>query len=94
VKRYNHAVDSNARLTAGLGGALLLLFAAEGLTLLSVRSLLTAHVVIGMVLIPPVLVKMGPRDGASFAITPDRQNIGRKGRPRCCSGSSGPRWSC
>jgi hypothetical protein len=58
-QRNRDAVESNARLTAGAGGVLLLLLAAEGLTLLSVRSLLTAHVVIGMVLIPPVLLKMG-----------------------------------
>jgi hypothetical protein len=38
---------------------LLLLLAAEGLTVLSVRSMLTPHVVIGMVLIFPVLLKVG-----------------------------------
>jgi hypothetical protein len=60
VRQQNRdGVESNARLTAGLGAVLLLLFAAEGLTVLSVRSLLTPHVVIGMVLIPPVLLKMG-----------------------------------
>jgi hypothetical protein len=52
-------VASNARLTAGTGAVLLLLLAAEGLTVLSVRSLLTPHVVIGMVLIPPALLKVG-----------------------------------
>jgi len=38
---------------------LLVLLAAEGLTILRVRSLLTPHVVIGMVLVPVVLLKIG-----------------------------------
>jgi hypothetical protein len=38
---------------------LLVLLAAEGLTILSVHSLLKPHVFIGMLLVPPVLLKMG-----------------------------------
>ena len=38
---------------------LLVLLAAEGLTILRVHSLLTPHVVIGMVLVPVVLLKIG-----------------------------------
>ena len=38
---------------------LFLLFAAEGVTVLRVHQLLTPHVVIGMVMIPVVVVKMG-----------------------------------
>ena len=38
---------------------LLILLAAEGVTILRVHSLLTLHVVIGMVLVPVVLVKIG-----------------------------------
>jgi len=38
---------------------LLVLLAAEGLTILRVRALLTPHVVIGMVLVPVVLLKIG-----------------------------------
>jgi hypothetical protein len=51
-------VESNARLTGGLAALLLVLLAAEGATVLSVRSLLSAHVVIGMILVPPVLLKI------------------------------------
>jgi len=50
-------VDGNSRLTAGAGALLFVLLAAEGVTILSVRGLLSAHVFIGMLLIPPVLVK-------------------------------------
>jgi hypothetical protein len=38
---------------------LLVLLAAEGLTIPFIHRLLTPHVVIGMVLVPPVLVKLG-----------------------------------
>ncbi len=47
----------NARLTAWAGMLLLVLFLAETATLLSVRSMLTAHIVIGTVLVPLALLK-------------------------------------
>lgn len=37
---------------------LLLLLAAEGVTILSIRPLLSAHIVIGLLLIPPVALKL------------------------------------
>ena len=37
----------------------MLLLAAEGVTILSIRPLLSAHVFIGMLLIPPVALKLG-----------------------------------
>jgi hypothetical protein len=45
------------RLTAVTGMALLALFAAEGVTILSVRRLLTLHFFSGMLLIGPVVLK-------------------------------------
>ncbi len=57
--RPRDGVLANERLTATLGVVLLLLFAAEGLTiLLHVKSTLPIHVFIGMVLVPPVLAKV------------------------------------
>jgi hypothetical protein len=54
------ATAGNARLTAVAGMVLLVLFAAELVTeILGVRNVLTAHVVIGYLLAPPVLVKLG-----------------------------------
>ena len=35
------------------------LLAAEGVTILQVRRLITPHVFIGMLLVPPILLKMG-----------------------------------
>jgi hypothetical protein len=47
----------NARLTAWTGLVLLVLFLAELVTLLSVRGLITWHIAIGVLLIPPALLK-------------------------------------
>lgn len=47
----------NARLTAWIGAVLLVLFAVEGVTVLDIRGLITWHVIVGIVLIPPALVK-------------------------------------
>jgi hypothetical protein len=57
-RRADAGVAANSRLTASNAVVLLVLLAAEGVTILRVRELLTPHVFIGMVLIPPVLVKM------------------------------------
>jgi hypothetical protein len=47
----------NERLTALTGMVLLVLLAAEGVTILSVRRLLTLHFFLGMLLIGPVVLK-------------------------------------
>jgi hypothetical protein len=47
----------NALLTAYLGLVLLVLFFFEGLTLLDVRGLITWHVALGALLVPPVVAK-------------------------------------
>jgi hypothetical protein len=52
-------VEANARLTGMTAAVLLALLAVEGFTILSIGKLLTLHVVIGMVLVPPVLLKIG-----------------------------------
>jgi hypothetical protein len=50
--------DGNERLTASTGVVLLILLAIEGLTVISLRSLLSVHILVGVLLIPPVLLKM------------------------------------
>ena len=57
-RRADAGVAGNARLTATNAAVLLVLLAAEGVTILRVRQLLSPHVFIGVMLIPPVLVKM------------------------------------
>jgi hypothetical protein len=49
--------DGNERLTAAAGAVLLVLFAAEGFTILSIHQLITVHFFLGMLLIGPVLLK-------------------------------------
>lgn len=51
--------DGNERLTAAAGAVLFVLLAAEGVTILSIRPLLSPHIFIGMLLIPPVALKLG-----------------------------------
>jgi hypothetical protein len=63
VYRTRHRRDAtggaagNERLTAVTGMVLLALFAAEGVTILSARRLLTLHFFFGMLLIGPVVLK-------------------------------------
>jgi len=57
-RRADAGVAANARLTASNAAVLLVLLAAEAITLLRVRQLLSPHVFIGTVLIPPVLLKV------------------------------------
>jgi hypothetical protein len=52
-------VEANARLTSSVAALLLVLLAAEGLTLPALHTLLRPHVFIGFALIPPVALKIG-----------------------------------
>ncbi|MHB1519242.1 MAG: DedA family protein [Acidimicrobiales bacterium] len=51
-------VSINERLTAAAAAVLFVLLAAEGVTILKIRSLLVPHVIIGLILIPPIVVKI------------------------------------
>jgi hypothetical protein len=63
--RVAEATDStggsagNERLTAMTGAVLLVLLAIEGVTLLRLHSMLTLHFCVGMLLVGPVLLKIG-----------------------------------
>jgi hypothetical protein len=48
----------NERLTATTATVLLVLLAVEGFTILSVRQMLSLHIVVGLLLIPPVALKL------------------------------------
>ncbi len=49
--------EGNTRLTGITGAVLLLLFAAEGFTLLSIHQMITLHFFLGMLLLGPVALK-------------------------------------
>lgn len=55
----DRGTESNTRLTGLAAAVLLVLLAAEGATLLKIHRLLTPHIFIGMLLVPPVLLKTG-----------------------------------
>ncbi len=75
-------VAGNARLTGSVAAALLILLAAEGLTIPLIGRLLGPHIFIGLLLIPPVALKMAST-GYRFAryYTGDPAYVG-KGPPR------------
>lgn len=52
-------VSGNARLTGSVAAALLILLAAEGVTIPFIGQLLGPHIFIGLLLVPPVALKMG-----------------------------------
>lgn len=63
ARGFNELVErdptaANERLTATTATVLLVLLAVEGFTLLSVRQMLSAHIVVGLLLIPPVALKL------------------------------------
>jgi hypothetical protein len=52
-------VAGNTRLTSATGMVLLILLAVEGVTILSIRQMITLHVFVGIMLLGPVLLKTG-----------------------------------
>jgi hypothetical protein len=69
----------NSRLTALTGSVLLVLLAAEGATLISLRSLVSWHIFIGMLLIPVVALKVastGYRFVRYYTHTEDYVHVG------------------
>jgi hypothetical protein len=59
IKRlFSGGSVGNEQLTAVVAAILLLLLAIEGATLLQLRSLLTVHAFVGMLLIPVVALKL------------------------------------
>ena len=79
VRPHTGGPAGNALLTAWVGLGLLVLFFAEGLTLLDVRGLIDWHVALGALLIPPALVKTastGWRIVRYYTGNPDYQRAG------------------
>lgn len=81
VATHTGGVTGNARLTGTVAVALLVLLAAEGLTILFIGKWLGPHMFIGLLLVPPVALKLGST-GYRFAryYTHDASYV-RKGPP-------------
>ena len=82
--------EGNERLTAATGAVLLVLFAAEGFTILAIHQMITLHFFLGMLLIGPVTAE--GRHGV-LPVRPlstrGRRNTAARGRPpRCCGCSA------
>lgn len=78
----------NERLTAASGVLLLLLLAVLGVTILGLRDLLWLHLFVGMLLVPPVLLKMASTGYRFVRYDTQTRRIAARGplRPRCaCS---------
>ena len=56
---HDSGVDGNARLTAATGAVLTVLLFVEGVTLLRIHQLISVHFFVGLLLVPPVLLKIG-----------------------------------
>ncbi len=59
ARRATGGVEGNARLTASLAVIILVVLALEGLTILRIGNLLVEHVFIGILVIPPIVFKIG-----------------------------------
>lgn len=58
-KLRSGGVEGNERLTAATAVVLLALLGIEGVTILFLRPLLSLHVFVGMLLVPPLALKLG-----------------------------------
>jgi hypothetical protein len=73
--------EGNERLTAATGAILLVLLAAEGVTILQIHRLLTAHFFIGMLLLGPVALKAASTSYRFFRYYTGAPDYRRKGPP-------------
>jgi hypothetical protein len=71
----------NERLTAAAGAVLFVLLAVLGVTIVSMRPLLWEHLFVGMLLVPPVLLKMGSTGYRFARYYTGARSYRRKGPP-------------
>lgn len=90
--RAADGVEANARLTGSTAAVLFVLLAAEGVTILRVRPLLSWHVFIGMLLVPPVALKIGTTSYRFVRYYRGSPAYRRKGPPPSCCACSVPSW--
>jgi len=88
--RRRPGADGNARLTASVGLVLFVLLAVEGLTILAIRPLLPWHIFVGMMLVPPVLLKIGSTSWRIVRYYLGDQEYVRRGPPMFLLRAMGP----
>lgn len=89
-ERADAGVEGNSRLTAATGTLLTLLLLVEGFTLLDVRGYITLHAAVGLVLIGPVLLKIGSTVYRFTRYYTGREPYVRKGPPQIILRLLGP----
>jgi len=82
MRRRLGGVEGNERLTAATAVLLIALLAVEGITLLFLGRLLSVHVFVGMLLIPPVLLKLGATGYRFMRYYRRRREYTAKGPPQ------------
>lgn len=75
------APEQNLRLTALTGAVLLVLLAIEGVTLISLRSLLSWHIFVGVLVVPVVLLKLASTGYRLMRYYTGRPDFVRAGPP-------------
>lgn len=83
-------VEGNARLTGTTGAVLILLLFFEGITILRVREMIGAHVFIGLMVVPPVLLKIASTGYRFFRYYAGREQYVRRGAPNLVLRATGP----
>jgi hypothetical protein len=83
-------VEGNSRLTSVTGVLLIGLLAIEGLTILSIRGLITWHIFVGIALVGPVLLKTGSTVYRFAGYYTGRPAYVRKGPPHVILRVIGP----
>jgi hypothetical protein len=81
VRPGDPGVEGNARLTSSTAVVLVVLLALEGATLPAILPLLTPHVFIGLMLVPPVLLKLASTSYRFVAYYRGSAAYRRKGPP-------------
>jgi hypothetical protein len=82
--------EGNARLTALTGAALLVLLAVEGITLISLRSMLSWHIFVGLLVVPVVALKLGSTGYKIYRYYTRRPNYVAAGPPHLLLRLLGP----
>ncbi len=75
------AVAANERLTAAAGAVLFVLIFFEGVTLLDISGLIAMHIIVGLVLIPPLVVKLASTGWRFIQYYAGHPDFVRKGPP-------------
>ncbi len=80
-RRPGGGPDGNERLTTATGATLIVLLAVIGVTILRIHGLLSVHMFVGMLVIPPILLKMSSTGYRFIRYYTGNPDYRRKGPP-------------